>query len=136
MVRVSESARRLVEQRAAHRCEYCRAPQWLNNGRFHIEHFRPRAHGGSDGLDNLCFSCTACNLAKSAAIFGIDPHSGERTPLFNPREYRWEDHFAWAAEGEAVEGKTPIGRATIVRLNMNQPLQLQAPKYWRLLGFL
>jgi hypothetical protein len=39
--------------------------------------------------------------------------------LFHPREDRWEEHFRVAAESGTIEGLTPIGRATVMRLGMN-----------------
>jgi hypothetical protein len=42
--------------------------------------------------------------------------------LFNPREHAWNEHFAWSsADLLVVEGRTPVGRATVVRLRMNDP---------------
>jgi 5-methylcytosine-specific restriction endonuclease McrA len=134
MVRVSAKVRRLVELRAGRRCEYCHAPQRSSNARFHIEHFLPRSRGGTDDLDNLNLSCITCNLAKGDAVVGVDPLDDGTSNLFNPRRHRWDDHFAWASDGVILQGKTAIGRATIAALRMNQPLQVEARPYWRLLG--
>jgi len=38
----------LVAQRAAHHCEYCRAPEALFNLPFEVEHLIPPIHGGLD----------------------------------------------------------------------------------------
>lgn len=136
MVRVPEVTRRIVERRAQGRCEYCHAPQRGGNARFHVEHFAPRSRGGTDDLDNLNLSCVTCNLAKGSATDALDPTSGERVPLFNPRVQRWDEHFAWEADGVTLRGKTAIGAATVVALNMNQPLQQDARVGWRQLGLL
>ena len=106
------------------------------NARFHVEHFTPRSRGGTDDLANLNLSCVACNLAKGTAIDALDPITGERVPLFNPRVHRWEEHFEWAADGVTLVGKTSIGAATVVALRMNQPLQQTARPDWRRLGLL
>ena len=39
--------------------------------------------------------------------------------LFNPRKDRWFEHFIWSADGYTISGITPIGRATIDRLDLN-----------------
>lgn len=134
MPKVPETIRRIIESRAGRRCEYCHAPQRSTNARFHVEHFIPRAHGGTDDLGNLNLSCITCNLAKGDASDGVDPQSGERVGLFNPRQHSWDEHFTWAEDGVTLIGRTATGRATVVALNMNQPLQVEARPYWRLFG--
>lgn len=88
----------------------------------HIEHIRPRKHGGSDHESNLCLASIDCNLHKGSNLTGIDPLTGALTELFHPRLQRWEDHFAW--EGIRITGNTAVGRTTIQVLNMNSNDQL------------
>ncbi len=38
-------------------------------------------------------------------------------PLFNPRANNWHEHFAW--NGANLVGITPIGRATVAVLKIN-----------------
>jgi hypothetical protein len=38
---------------------------------------------------------------------------------FNPRWQKWEEHFVWLDQGIVIEGTTPIGRATCIRLDLN-----------------
>jgi hypothetical protein len=134
MASVSEQVRRAVERRAGERCEYCRAPQRVAGYRFHVEHVVPRSHGGVDDLSNLALSCATCNFAKGAVILALDPDSGARVPLFNPRLDRWEEHFAWAPDGNTLLGRMPVGVAMVVALNMNQPVHIAARPLWRQLG--
>jgi hypothetical protein len=55
--------------------------------------------------------------------------------LFNPRIDIWNEHFAAPTEEPfLLEGITPIGRATVERLEMNSPLQLRARQLWIALG--
>lgn len=68
-------------------------------------------------MENLALACIDCNLAKSSNLSGIDPLTGETTTLFNPRTDHWNEHFQW--RGIVLEGLTPIGRATIRVLNIN-----------------
>lgn len=88
----------------------------------HLEHVRPRKHGGSDDASNLCLACIDCNLYKGPNLTGIDPDTGAITPLFNPRLQRWDEHFFW--KGIRIVGRTSVGRATVVVLNMNSEAQL------------
>jgi 5-methylcytosine-specific restriction endonuclease McrA len=110
--------RELVRQRAGNRCEYCGLPQDLSPvAQLQIEHIIPRKHGGGEDEQNLALACIDCNLAKSSNLSGIDPASGQTVPLFNPRSQHWEEHFAW--QGTILIGLTPVGRATIRVLNIN-----------------
>jgi hypothetical protein len=73
-------------------------------------------------LDNLALACPKCNARKWAHIDGINLQSGQPVRLFNPRTDVWSAHFRWAAaEWGKLESLTPIGRATIDRLRMNDP---------------
>jgi hypothetical protein len=123
-----------VALRAGHRCEYCHAPEAIFNFPFEIEHIIPVSRGGIDAEFNWALSCRSCNLYKSSHISSIDPKEQRETRLFHPREDRWERHFKTSVERGEVEGITAIGRATVVRLEMNSPIQIVARKQWMLLG--
>ena len=120
---MTEATRAFVRQRAAHRCEYCHLQQDDSPlAALHIEHLRPRKHGGSDHESNLGLACIDCNLHKGSNLTGIDPLTGAVTELFHPRLQRWEEHFAF--EGIHLVSKTAVGRTTIQVLNMNSEDQL------------
>lgn len=89
---------------------------------FHVEHVVAIKHGGNSGLANLALACQNCNLHKGPNLTGIDPETGETTPLFHPRTDVWEEHFA--QRGYVINGLTPKGRATIRVLAMNDDDQL------------
>ncbi len=115
---MTEAVRRLVRKRAGHRCEYCQLHQEESPlAALHIEHIRPKKHGGSDVGDNLCLACIDCNLRKGTNLTGIDPTTGSITELFHPRRDSWSDHFEW--NGHVISAKTAIGRATVVVLDLN-----------------
>ena len=115
----------LVQQRAGNRCEYCRLPQrYAPFSAFHIEHIRAKQHGGTDDPLNLGFSCNRCNLSKGPNLAGIDSDTGSMVALFNPRTDSWDDHFAF--HGTTIVGLTPIGRATVHVLNMNELRRLRS----------
>jgi 5-methylcytosine-specific restriction endonuclease McrA len=106
-----------VRQRAVSRCEYCHLPEEFSGLRFHVEHIVARQHGGTDDPTNLALACPECNFHKGTNLAGIDPATGQVTPLFHPRRDRWEEHFSRA--GANVAGKTTVGRTTVSLLGMN-----------------
>jgi hypothetical protein len=107
-----------IRERAGDRCEYCRLPQSYTILPHEVDHIRARKHRGRTTLENTCWSCAQCNGAKGSNATGYDTATDELVPLFNPRSDRWDDHFAW--DGPLLVGKTPIGRATIDVLRINQ----------------
>lgn len=125
------ATRRFVRERAAARCEYCLVPAVHARFSLHVEHIIATKHGGTDAADNLALACIDCNLRKGPNLTGIDPHSGEITILFNPRQHTWSDHFRW--EGPRIEGLTPMGRTTVAVLSMNTDEMLEfreTVRYW------
>jgi hypothetical protein len=81
---------------------------------------------GETIFDNLCLACRSCNEFKASHNAGIDPSTGDETPLFHPRRERWGDHFAWSPDGARIEGLTPSGRATVITLRMNNAVVVAA----------
>ena len=126
----AETIRR-VHQRAGNRCEYCQTAQRVMGQAMHVEHIFP---DGGNNPDNLCLSCPSCNLSKARATSAPDPETGESVPLFNPRIQSWSDHFEWVQNGRVMHGLTGTGRATIMRLRMNQPRIVEARSIWVLAG--
>ncbi|HWG47892.1 MAG TPA: HNH endonuclease signature motif containing protein [Gemmataceae bacterium] len=120
----------LVARRAAHRCEYCHAPEAIFNFPFEVEHILPTSRDGADDETNLCLACRACNLRKSDRVAALDDLSGEDVPLFHPRQQSWRDHFRVDTESGELQGTTPTGRATVASLDLNHPLQLMARLLW------
>jgi hypothetical protein len=91
----------------------------------HVEHIRPKKHGGDDNLDNLAFACIDCNLRKGSNVAGYDPETGQLTELFSPRRHVWDEHFEW--QRMLIAGKTGVGRTTIqvLQLNADERVQLR-----------
>jgi hypothetical protein len=119
MSRVSRETRELVRSRAGFRCEYCRKPDAVGNYPPHVDHIIAVKHGGSSDLDNLAWACFQCNTAKSSDIASYDRETLAIVPLYNPRTQSWEDHFEMM--GAVIAGRTPVGRATIQALLLNEP---------------
>jgi hypothetical protein len=85
---------------------------------FHVDHVIPAKHGGSNEITNLCLACVNCNLYKSHDLTGFDPETDLITPLFNPRQHLWTEHFMIQPDMRIV-GLTPEGRTTVRVLQMN-----------------
>jgi hypothetical protein len=65
----------------------------------------------------------------------VDAVTGTLVRLFNPRLDRWPDHFAWADGGAIIVGTTPIGRATVAALQMNDRDIVAARRLWTAAGW-
>ena len=102
------------------RFEYCRSPDRYAPDPFPIDHIQPQSRGGSHRLSNLAYACAGCNGRKYTATEARDPATGEVAPLYHPRQHRWEEHFAWSDDGTLLVGRTPTGRVTIARLELNR----------------
>lgn len=113
----------LVWSRAGAVCEYCRMPQRFDDLPFEIDHVLATAHGGKTVANNLALSCFPCNRFKGPNLAGLDPKTGRLSRLFHPRRHAWPRHFRW--EGPLLIGLTPIGRATIRVLHINDLLRVR-----------
>jgi hypothetical protein len=116
---ISQLIKQAVRRRASYLCEYCHSPEKISTSRFTIEHLHPRSLGGSDDLENLALACSRCNQRRYNFITGRDQETASISPLFNPREQAWGNHFIWSSDGTKVIGITSIGRATGDRLDLN-----------------
>ena len=117
---VREELRRLVADRARHRCEYC----WLHEDDAYfphqVDHIISRKHGGLSETGNLAYACFRCNTWKGTDIASLVPRSGELVALFNPRRDQWSDRFE--LRGFVIEPLTPRGEVTarLLRLNLDK----------------
>lgn len=116
---ISETFRQLVRERAKRLCEYCHSPEILSANRFTIDHLIPRSLGGSDQMSNLALACRRCNERRYNFVVSIDPETQEIVSIFNPRSQQWIEHFTWLEQGTLIQGITPTGRATCLRLDLN-----------------
>jgi 5-methylcytosine-specific restriction endonuclease McrA len=116
---ISDQIRQIIRERAKYICEYCYSSECLSANRFTIDHVIPKSLGGSDEINNLALACRRCNERRYNFVAGLDPDTQAIVPLFNPRQQKWEDHFVWIEQGVVIEGITPIGRATCIRLDLN-----------------
>lgn len=127
---LSDAVRQQVRERAKNYCEYCLSYQDYIMGRLQIDHIQPVAKGGSDSVENLCLACELCNQYKWTKTEASDPETGEVVQIFNPRQQKWLEHFAWDDEGIRIVGLTACGRATVAALQLNNALAVTVRCNW------
>jgi hypothetical protein len=116
---ISATIREAVRKRTNFICEYCHSSEEGSTGRFTMDHLLPRSLGGRDDEINLALACTRCNGRRYNFTDGFDPETQAIVPLFNPRRDEWNAHFIWSQDGQCIIAVSPIGRATLMRLDMN-----------------
>jgi len=120
---ISLALRRQIAERAGFRCEYCLVPERFLATVFHVDHVRSLKHGGSTTFHNLAYACPHCNQNKGSDVATFVDEEGEETiRIYNPRKDNWQNHFE--QDQGMILAKTPIGKATIGLLEMNQPDRL------------
>ena len=119
---IPPALRHLVFARARGRCEYCLIHQDVSIYSHEVDHIVALKHGGQTQVDNLAVACLPCNRYKGSDLTIFDPLSNTIVPLFNPRQHTWSEHFI--LEDAIIVGITPIGRATVVLLQLNAPTRL------------
>lgn len=117
------------------RCEYCASSERVTGVPLEVDHVIPLSRRGVTAQANLCRACPQCNAYKADQIEAIDPVSEDRVPLYNPRQQQWTDHFAWSEDGTMITGQTPIGRATVEALKVNNPITIRARRLWVSVGW-
>lgn len=132
---VAKALREQITKEAGHRCGYCRTSARVTGTPMEIDHIIPEALGGLTVVDNLWLACSMCNDHKGSRIAATDPDTGEIVRLFDPRRQVWLDHFDWSADGTAIIGKTPVGRATVVALRLNRVELVEARRAWVVAGW-
>jgi HNH endonuclease len=116
---ISDESKQLIRERGKYLGEYCHSSELLSANRFTIEHLVPRSLGGSDDIDNLALACRRCNERRYNFVTGVDPETQEIVPIFNPCSQKWQEHFVWTDRGIVIRGISSVGRATCIRLDLN-----------------
>ncbi len=113
---IPEAVREQVRQRAGFACEYYGATETDTAGQLTLDHFRPRAKGGSDAPGNLVYCCHRCNEYKS----DYWPQTPDAQALWNPRQEAAQNHFLELADG-SLHALDATGELTLSRLRLNRP---------------
>jgi hypothetical protein len=114
---IPAALRRLIEERAGGRCEYCLLPGSVAFFPHEVDHVVAEKHGGATVAENLALTCWRCKRHKGSDLGSFDPQSGAFAFLFNPRTQRWEEHFV--LEAGVLRGLSPEGRTTAQLLQCN-----------------
>jgi 5-methylcytosine-specific restriction endonuclease McrA len=134
-VRISRALRQKITEQARHRCGYCLTSEFVVGAPMEIDHIIPLSLGGPTEESNLWLACSLCNEYKANRVAAIDPQTDEMVLLFNPRLDKWSEHFAWNSSADRMVGLTPVGRATVIALNVNRPSLVRARQAWTLVGW-
>jgi HNH endonuclease len=113
---ISKEIRELVRQRAGCACEFCGVSETDTGGELTLDHYHPHTKGGTDGLENLLYCCTRCNLYKHDYF----PNTSFDPALWNPRAEPASRHFLELEDG-SLSPLTPTGAFTLQRLRLNRP---------------
>jgi len=117
---MSEQERRtMVRQRYGARCGYCSVHEAEAGSELEVDHFRPRAAGGQDDLDNLLYCCAACNRFKGDFWPSVDPLTTARR-LLHPGRDDLTQHLREESDGQMV-ALTETGAFHLARLRLNRP---------------
>jgi hypothetical protein len=133
--KISEKLKTKIRQTAKFRCGFCLFQEYYSHAKFHIDHIIPISKGGTNVEENLWLVCEICNRAKSDKINGFDAVTNSIAPIFNPRTQTWSKHFEWRENYSIIIGKTPIGRVTVLELNLNKPRIVRIRKNWVAVGW-
>src|SRR5689334_21076024 len=107
--------RQQVQRRYDFRCGYCGVRETDAGAKLTIDHFEPRALGGDDSLDNLVYSCHACNEFK-----GDYWQTEEDLRLLHPVLDDRTEHYQEQPDG-TLTALTERGANHIVVLHLNRP---------------
>jgi hypothetical protein len=132
---IPKGLRDIVARTARYRCGYCLTQEAVVGTPMVIDHIEPESLGGPTEEANLWLACPLCNAHKGDRIIALDADTGETVRLFNPRQQAWVEHFAWTPEGDQILGRTPIGRATVIALQLNRPSLVKARRAWVSVGW-
>lgn len=127
---IPAAVQRRVRAAAKNRCGYCLTRQEYTPWILEIEHIVPKSKGGTDDEENLWLACRSCNAFKGNQTHGRDPFSGRRVRLFNPRTQKWSRHFRWSEDRTKIVGRTACGRATVLAVNLNNPIAVTVRENW------
>lgn len=133
--KIPEKTKARIRQLAGNRCGYCLSQQEYVWDILEIDHIFPVAKGGKDAEENLWLICSSCNAAKYNKIEAFDKVTQRNASLFNPRQQIWREHFQWSKDGTKITGKTAIGRATILALDLNKPRFIKVRRNWVAAGW-
>ena len=113
---IDPGLRQFIAERAEYLCEYCLIHENDTYLGCEIDHIISLKHGGTSDADNLAYACVFCNRHKGSDV-GSVLNGEEFVRFYNPRQYRWGEHFQ--LDGSIIRLRTSIGEATAQILLFN-----------------
>lgn len=114
---MADQLRAQVRERFRARCAYCGVHEDAVGATLTVDHHRPRAHEGTDEMENLVYCCARCNEHKGAYWHEHDP---PYIRLLHPGQDDLARHLRESDDGRIVS-LTPEGEFFVQRLRLNRP---------------
>ena len=109
-----------VRERFQRACGYCGVTEITVGGELTLDHYRPRAAGGSDDQDNLVYACVRCNQYKGNFWSdSADLAYGRR--VLHPGVDDISEHVVTDENAGYLHGLTATGVFHIALLRLNRP---------------
>ena len=115
-----------VRERFQRACGYCGVTEIAVGGELTLDHYRPRAAGGSDDQDNLVYACVRCNQYKGDFWSdSADLAHGRR--VLHPGIDDISEHVITDENAGYLHGLTATGVFHIALLRLNRPQLVARP---------
>lgn len=101
-------------------CGYCQVTEVSVGGELTVDHFQPRAAGGSDDPNNLVYACQRCNSYKHR-FWPTDDEIRQGNRLLHPLRDNLSQHIQPNHMTGKLEAITPSGHFHITLLQLNRP---------------
>ena len=111
--------REQVRRSYDYRCAYCGVSEAETGCELELDHFRPRAAGGTDRLSNLVYCCAACNRFKGDFWPARYPFKTDLR-LLHPKRDDLSLHLKERRDGR-LRSLTTTGSFHLTRLQLNRP---------------
>ncbi len=109
-----------VRQTFAFRCAYCGVGEAEAGGEFTVDHYQPRAAGGSDDLSNLLYACHRCNQYKGE-FWSSAEQLAAGFYVLNPQRHDLAKHLRENELTGELEALTETGAFHLRLLHLNRP---------------
>src|SRR5215203_4744802 len=119
---INAELRRLVVERASHRCEYCLIHEDDTFFGCEVDHIISIKHGGVTERSNLAYACQVCNRRKGSDLGSLVRGTDELVRFFNPRVDRWAEHFR--LDSTIINPLTNVGEVTVRIFGFNEEERL------------
>lgn len=115
---ISHDNRQAIREQYHFACGYCSVSEIDVGSELEIDHFQPVSHGGTDELENLVYTCPACNRNK--ASYWPLPDAPPHMRLLHPLTDNLHAHITLLQDAR-LAGLTPQGWFHIEWLHLNRP---------------